>query len=80
MANESVNEPCDHVEMRFSQLKQQVVDIKHNVNLLMAALSNKMGIFGDGGLNVDDKLEGGSEIEKTQRTSQIKNPEKINPI
>jgi len=56
------------------------VDIKHNVNLLMAALSNKMGIFGDGGLNVDDKLEGGSEIEKTQRTSQIKNPEKINPI
>ena len=41
------------------RLEQQVVDINNNVNLLMAALSNKMGIFGeDGGSNAEEKSEG----------------------
>ncbi len=43
-------------------LEQQVVDINHNVNLFMAGLNSKMGIFGeDGGSNAEDKYERGLE-------------------
>lgn len=52
MGDESVNEPHDPTEVRFSRFEQQVVDINHNVNLLMAALRNNLGIFGEyGGSN-----------------------------
>jgi len=45
MGNESVNEPHDLVEVGFTWLKEQVLDINYNVKLLMANLKNKMGIF-----------------------------------
>lgn len=55
MVDESVNEPRDPTKVRFSQLEQQVTDINRNVNLLMAALRNKLGIFGeDGSSNAED--------------------------
>jgi len=61
MGDEFVNEPRDHVELRFSRLKEQVTDINRNVNLPMVALSNNLGIFGEeGGSNVEEKSEGGS--------------------
>ena len=61
MGDEFVNEPHDTAELRFLLLEEQVADINRNVNLLMAALSNRMGIFGEeGGSNVEDKLEAGS--------------------
>lgn len=49
MGDESVNETRDPTEVRFSRLKEKVADINYNVNLLMAALSNKLGIFGEEG-------------------------------
>lgn len=61
MANEPVNEAFDFVEVRFSWIEQQVTDINHIVILLMDALRNNMGLFGeDGGLNAKEKSEGGS--------------------
>lgn len=63
MADESVNEPRDPIEVRLSWLKQQVTDINRNVKLLMAALRNKLEIFEEyGGSNVEDKSEGGSGV------------------
>lgn len=60
MGDKSVNKPCDLAEVRFSWLEEQVTDINCNVNLLMVALSNKLGIFGEeGGLNAKEKSEGG---------------------
>ena len=50
MVDESVNEPRYSAEMRFSRLEQQVADINRNVNLLMAALGNKLGILGEDGV------------------------------
>lgn len=56
MAEESINEPQDPAEVRFLQFKKQVVDINHNVNLLITTLRNKLEIFGeDGGSNVEEK-------------------------
>jgi len=49
MGDKSVNEPHDPVEVMFSRLKKEVVDINRNVNILMVALSNKIGIFGEEG-------------------------------
>lgn len=52
--------PHDLVEEIFSRSEQQVTDINHNVNLLMAALRNKFGIFEeDGNSNAEEKSEGG---------------------
>jgi len=43
-------------------LEQEVTYINHNINLLIASLNKQLGIFGEnGGLNVEDKLEWGSE-------------------
>ena len=46
------------MEVRFSQLEKEVVDIYHNVDLLMVALRNKLGIFReDGGLDANEKSQ-----------------------
>eukprot|EP00253_Pinus_taeda_P034565 PITA_34565 len=80
MGDEFVNEPCDPAELRFSQLKEQVADINRNVNLLMAALSNKLGIFGEeGGSNAEDKSEGGSEDREDVDDQSKKEPGKDQP-
>jgi len=50
MGDEYVNDLHYLVEVRFSWLKQQVTNINHNVNLLMVALGNKLGIFGEDGV------------------------------
>lgn len=56
MGDKTVNEPRDPAEVSFSQLEQIVVDINHNVNLLMLNLSSKLEIFGEEvGLNAEDK-------------------------
>lgn len=44
MGDESINDPRDPAEVRFLQLEQQVTDTNRNVNLLMVALSNNMGV------------------------------------
>jgi len=65
MGIESVNEPCDPVEGRSSWLGQRV-------NLLMVALSNKLGIFEEyGGFNPKDKSEGGS-VDREDMENQLK--------
>ena len=57
MGDESVKKPRDSADVRFSRLEQQVTDINRNLNLLMVALSNKLGIFGeDGGSKKEEKL------------------------
>ena len=77
MVDESVNEPCDPVEVKFWQLEQHFTNVNQNVNLLMAALRNKLGIFGeDGGLNVEEKSKWGSrnweDIENQSKKEHIK--------
>lgn len=58
MVDESVNELRDVVEVRFMQLEQQVTYIKHNLNLLIAALNNKMGVrMKSKNLNRDQNIE-----------------------
>jgi len=47
MGDEHVIKPRDLTKVRFSWLEEQVTDINQNVNLLMRALSNKLGIFGE---------------------------------
>lgn len=65
MANKSMNNPRDPVQERFSHLEAQVVYVSHNVNLLMSALTNKLGILGKfGGYNVEVRLEGRSRYKK----------------
>ena len=60
MGDEAVNEPRDPVEVRFSWIKEQVADINHNVNLLVEAVINNLGIFlKEEGSNSEKKLEGG---------------------
>jgi hypothetical protein len=63
MADESVhNNPRDPTEERFEWLEAQVVDISHNMNLLMVALARKLRPFGDdGGSNSENRSEGKSE-------------------
>ena len=62
MANESINEPHDLVEVRFTQLEQQIRDINCNVNTLVVALNRKLWIFGKyGGLNAEVESEQGSK-------------------
>jgi len=75
MGDKSVNEPLDPTKVRFSWLEQQVADINHNVNLLMAALSNNLVFFReDGGSNAEEKSEQGSKDwgdTKNQRNRKI---------
>jgi len=60
MCDESVSEPRHPAEVRISSLEEQVIDINQNAILLMAALRNKLGIFGEEwGLNAKVKSEGG---------------------
>lgn len=86
MADESVNEHRDLAKMSFLLLEEEVTDIKHDVNVLMAYLRNKLEIFGeDGGSNVEEKSEGGSgdqddtenqpkkELRKYQPSSSVVN-------
>lgn len=49
MAYESVNDPRDLAEERFSWLEAQVVDISHNMNFLMLTQRHKLNIFGEDG-------------------------------
>jgi len=61
MVDESMNKPHDLAKERFLWLEQQVTYLNNNVNILMAALSNKLGIFKeDVGSNVEEKSERGS--------------------
>jgi len=56
MDDEFVNNCIGPVKERFSQLEAQVIDISHNVNLLMPVLRNKLGIFKEnGGTNAKDQ-------------------------
>ena len=80
MGDESINEPRDPAEVRFSQLEEQVADINYNVNLLMEALRNKLGIFGEeGGSNAKDKSEGGSRDREDTENQIKKEPRKYQP-
>jgi hypothetical protein len=80
MGDESVNEPRDPAEVRFSRLEQQVTDINHNVNLLMVALRNKLGdIWRRWGFNAEDKSEGGSGDREDTENQSKKEPEKDQP-
>lgn len=45
MVNEVVNNPHDPTKDRFARLEAQVVDINHNVRLLMVDLTNKVDLF-----------------------------------
>ena len=81
MAKEFVNNPCDPAEERFSRLEQQVIDINHIVKLLMEALRNNIGIFGeDGGSNAEDKSEGGSRDREETENQPKKEPIEVNPV
>lgn len=70
MADESMNNPLDLVEERFSQLESQFAKIKHNVRLLNMSLTNMLRLFiEDGGFNLQVQLE------ETKKESK-KEPEK----
>lgn len=80
MGDESINEPHDPTNVRFSQLEQQVMNINHNVNLLFITVSNKLGIFGEeGGLNVEEKSEGGFGDQEDADNQLKKEPIKDQP-
>lgn len=50
-----MNNPRELVEERFLQLEAQVSYIRHNVDLLVSDLSNKLRLFKeDGGSNVEE--------------------------
>ena len=56
------------------------MDTNCNVNLLMEALNNKMGIFGeDGGSNAEDKSKGGSRDPEDTENQPKKEPRKDQP-
>jgi hypothetical protein len=88
MADESVhNNPQYLAEERFARLEDQVVDISHNMSLLIMALANKFGLFREvGGLNLeigsdekwgdneDPEKESQKEPKKEQSSSSTINP------
>jgi hypothetical protein len=82
MVDESVhNNPRDPAEERFERLEAQVVNISHNMNLLMAALARNLEPFGDdGGSNSEIISKGKSEIKKTQERSHGKNSRKSSQV
>lgn len=64
----------------FTRLEHQVTDINLNVNLLMGALSNKVGIFGEEwGSTAGDNLEGGSRDWDEMDNQPKKKPRKDQP-
>jgi hypothetical protein len=78
------NNPLDETEEIFSKLEEQVVDVSHNMTLLVVALENKFGLLGDvGGFNSevgldkksrdneDPKKELKKELEKEQTSSNV---------
>ena len=80
MGDESINEPRDPAEVRFLWLEEKVVDINCNFNLLMMALRNNQGIFGEeGSWNVEDKSEGGLRDQKDTNNQPKKEPGKNQP-
>ena len=80
MANKSINEPCDPTEVRFLRLKQQAADINYYVNLLIVALRNKLGIYGeDWGSNVEVRSEGGLADQEDIENRPKKEPRKDQP-
>ena len=78
MADEYVHKnPRDPTEERFERLKSHVIDINHNMNLLMVALPSKLGIFGDdGGSNSDIISEGKSGDQEDLGKESQKEPKK----
>jgi hypothetical protein len=62
MADASIhNNPQDPIEEIFEWFEVQVVDLNHNIILLMAALASKLEPIGDDrGSNSKIKLEGKS--------------------
>jgi len=61
MVDESMNNPPNPTKERFSQEEAQVVDIKHNVNLLVVALTNHLKLFEEnGGCNIKVRSKGRS--------------------
>jgi hypothetical protein len=57
MVDESIhNNPVDPIEEIFVRLEDQVIDISHNMALLMASIANLLKLFGEfGGSNLETK-------------------------
>jgi hypothetical protein len=71
------NNPQDRVEESFDRLEAQAINISHNMNLLMAALANKLRLFrDDGGSNIEIKSEGKSGDQEDSRKESWKESEK----
>ncbi len=62
-------------------LEQQFADINRNINILMDAFNNRMGIFEEyGGSNAVDKSEQGSKYWGEKKNHSKKEPKKDQPI
>ncbi len=80
MVDEFVNEPQDPAEKMFVHLEAQVVDINYNVSLLMEALTNKLGLFGeDGDSNKEVEPKGKSINQKETKRESKKELENDQP-
>jgi hypothetical protein len=81
MADESVhNNPQDLEEERFVRLEMQVVEINHNMNLLIEALEINIEPFGDdGGSKSKIKLEDKYGDNEYPKNESWKEPEKVSP-
>lgn len=80
MVDEFVNKLHDPIEVTFSWLEQQLVDINCNVKPLMVALSNKLWIFGGyGGLNEKEKSRGGYRHHEDTKNQLKKELRKYQP-
>lgn len=53
MIDESINNPRDLEGESFTRLEEQVVDISHNTNLLMVALTNNIRVEEYKGSNLE---------------------------
>jgi hypothetical protein len=78
MVDKSIhNNPQDMAEERLERLKAQVSNISRNMNLLMAALTGKLGSFGDDGdSNSENKSEGKSKYQADSGKELWKESEK----
>jgi len=72
--------PCNPVEERFVSMEDKVVDISHNMSLLMEVLERKVMLFGKfGGLNAEIKWDGKLGDNEDPKNKSQKEPEKENP-
>jgi len=81
------NNPWDLAEESFESLEAQIVDINHNMNLLMAALASKLesfGYYGGSNLEIESEVKSGDredsgkeswkEFEKEKPSLSVVNP------